>query len=338
VAAGWVTVALPIRNGERYLDEVLGAVRRQRVDRELELLIVDSGSTDRTLDIARMHGARIHEIPPESFSHGGTRNLIMELARGDHVAFLTDDATPAHDDWLQAMLDSFGAAEDVALAWGPQRPRAGAPLAVKAELRRWFANWEHADGSVDVQRLERSSEALAAYESQRWRWQFFSDVNSCVARWAWERIPFQPVPIAEDQVIGREMIEAGFAKVFHPRAAVYHSHDFPPWRFFQRYFEEYRGLRETLGVVHPPSLRQGAGEVIGLLRQDRAYLRDVEGLSRLRSLPRLAPSLRHHSLRLLGAALGSRADRLPAAVRRTLSIEGRDTFAPYSRPPSGPAP
>ncbi len=106
-----VTVGLPIRNGERYLDEVLGAVREQKVDREVELLIVDSGSTDRTIEIAESHGARVHRIPSHEFSHGGTRNLIMELARGDHVAFLTDDATPAHDGWLRALLDAFAAAD-----------------------------------------------------------------------------------------------------------------------------------------------------------------------------------------------------------------------------------
>ena len=103
MAAG-VTVAIPVYNGARYLDEVLTAVRAQRVDRELELLIVDSGSTDGSLEIAAAHGARVHRIDKRSFSHGGTRNRMMELAEGDHVAFLTQDATPAHVGWLAALL------------------------------------------------------------------------------------------------------------------------------------------------------------------------------------------------------------------------------------------
>ena len=44
--AGTVTVAIPVRNGGRYLAEVLEAVKSQDVDREVELLVVDSGSTD----------------------------------------------------------------------------------------------------------------------------------------------------------------------------------------------------------------------------------------------------------------------------------------------------
>jgi rhamnosyltransferase len=101
-----VTVAVPVYNGARYLDEVLGAVRAQRVDRELELLVIDSGSTDGSLEIAERHGARIHRIPKAEFSHGGTRNLAMEMASGEHVAFITQDATPAHDGWLAALLEA----------------------------------------------------------------------------------------------------------------------------------------------------------------------------------------------------------------------------------------
>src|SRR3954452_24908160 len=100
-----VTVAIPVLNGARYLNEVLAAVRAQRVDREVELLIVDSGSTDASLDVAERHGARIHRIPNHEFSHGGTRNLAMQRAEGEHVAFLTQDATRASDGWLAAMLE-----------------------------------------------------------------------------------------------------------------------------------------------------------------------------------------------------------------------------------------
>src|SRR5919206_4872067 len=99
------TVAIPVLNGARYLREVLAAVRAQRVDREVELLIVDSGSTDGSLEIAEEHGARIHRIHKSEFSHGGTRNRMMAMARGEHVAFLTQDATPASPRWLPALLE-----------------------------------------------------------------------------------------------------------------------------------------------------------------------------------------------------------------------------------------
>src|SRR3954447_9272727 len=160
--AAEVSVAIPVLNGARYLDEVLGAVRAQRVDREVELLIVDSGSTDGSLEIAERHGARIHRIPKQEFSHGGTRNLAMELAQGEHVAFLTQDATPAHDGWLAAMLEGFAQADDVALVSGPHDPRPDASHMIKCERERHFATWANGAG-VDIQRIEHTGPGMRAY-------------------------------------------------------------------------------------------------------------------------------------------------------------------------------
>ena len=240
-----VTVAIPVLNGARYLDEVLTAVRAQVVDREVELLVWDSGSTDGSLEIAERHGARIHRIPKSEFSHGGTRNRMAAMARGEHIAFLTQDATPASPRWLAALLEGFTLADDVAAVFGPHVPRPDASHMIKCEMERHFAVWGEGR-SVDVQRIDRSPAGLAAYRAFPGRWTFLSDVNCAVARWALERIPYRDVPYAEDQLLGRELVEAGYAKVFHPDAAVVHSHDYSPGRFLCRYFDEFRSLREVL--------------------------------------------------------------------------------------------
>jgi glycosyltransferase involved in cell wall biosynthesis len=326
-----VTVAIPVLNGARYLDEVLAAVRAQDLDRELELLVVDSGSSDGSLEIARRHGATVHEIPASEFSHGGTRNLAMGLARGDHVAFITQDATPAHQRWLASLLEGFRVADDVALVFGPHVARPDASHMIKSEMERHFASW----GSEEpgVQRLDRSPAGIAAYRANPGWFTFFSDVNGCVARWAWEQVPYRVVPYAEDQLIGREMIEAGFAKVFSPRAAVLHSHDYPPGEFFRRYFDEFRAMREVLGHVEPAGMRRSARTVRGLTGADGRWLRS-HGVSGSALAPPLMRSALHHSARMAGAILGTRADRLPASLRGRLSLEGRSTFSPYTVPRS----
>jgi glycosyltransferase involved in cell wall biosynthesis len=331
-AAEAVTVAIPVLNGARYLDEVLGAVRSQRSDREIELLVVDSGSTDGSLDIARRHGATIHEIPREQFSHGATRNLMMGLARGAHVAFLTQDATPAHEDWLAALLEGFEQAEDVAAVFGPHEPRPDASHMIKSEMERHFASW--GDGErIDVQRLDRSPRGIAEYRRFPGQLTFLSDVNCALARWAWERVPYREVPYAEDQLLGRELIEAGFAKVFHPAARVLHSHDYPPAAFLRRYFDEFRSLREVLGFVQPWGPVRTLQDVRGLVGADRRWLRErgVRGRALVRPL---LVSGRHHGLRMAGSIVGTRADRLPPVVRGVLSLEGRSTFTPFDVPAS----
>jgi glycosyltransferase involved in cell wall biosynthesis/GT2 family glycosyltransferase/SAM-dependent methyltransferase len=327
-----VTVAIPVLNGAEYLDEVLGAVRAQVVEHEVELLVVDSGSRDASLEIAERHGARVHEIPKSEFSHGGTRNLMMELARGDHVAFLTQDATPADEDWLTALLEGFEQADDVAAVFGPHVAREDASHVIKAEMKRHFENWG-SGVAIDVQRLDRSPEGLAAYRAEPGKLTFLSSVNFMLARRAWEQVPFRPVPYAEDQLLGRELIESGFAKVFHPRAAVLHSHHFPPNRFLRRYFDEFRGLREVLDHREPANARHIVRSVRALTRTDREWL-EREGVNGRDLRRAVRHSRRHNSARVVGAALGSRADRLPSWLRRQLSLEGRDTFTPVEVPPS----
>jgi glycosyltransferase involved in cell wall biosynthesis len=325
-----VTVAIPVLDGARHLDEVLSAVRAQRIDRTLEILIVDSGSTDGSLDIAARHGARIHRIAKEEFSHGGTRNRMMELAEGRHVAFLTQDATPAHDGWLAALLEGFTLADDVALVFGPHEPRPDAPHMIKVEMERHFAVW---GDDVHVQRLAHTAGELAAYRAFPGKWTFFSDVNGCVARSAWEQVPYREVPYAEDQLLGREMIEAGFAKVFHPRARVLHSHHYPPVRFLRRYFDEFRSLREVLDHVEPAHPLNTPRSIRALARNDQRWLRE-RGVTGTRLTRAVAASYRHHTIRQAGAIVGTRADRLPPRLRRALSLEGRDSFSRYDVPAS----
>jgi rhamnosyltransferase len=307
-------------------------VRSQDVDREVEIVVVDSGSTDGSLDIARQHGARVHEIAKTEFSHGGTRNLLMRLASGDHVALLTQDATPASSRWLQSLLDGFGQAADVAAVFGPHLPRPGASHMIHSEMERHFATWG-GGRSIAVQRLEPTPAGIAAYRRAPGELSFMSDVNCCLARWAWEQIPYREVPYAEDQLLGRELIEAGYAKVFHPDAAVLHSHDYPPVQFFRRFFDEFRSLREVLGYVVPAGPTTTLRDVRGLVSADREWLQShgVHGTDLFLSL---ASSTRHWTIRMAGAILGSRADRLPPAVRRRLSLEGRETFVPYDVPQS----
>ena len=326
-----VTVAIPVLNGARYLDEVLAAVRGQRIDRELEILIVDSGSTDGSLEIARRHGAVVHEIPKSEFSHGGTRNKMMGIARGDHVAFLTQDATPAHDEWLAALLEGFDQADDVAAVFGPHEARPDASHMIKSEMERHFARWGNGGREMDIQRLDPSPEGIEAYRDFPGQLTFLSDVNCAIARWAWEQVPYRDVPYAEDQLLGRELIEAGFAKVFHPQARVLHSHNYAPVAFFRRYFDEFRSLREVLGFRQPWGPRQTVRDVRGLVGADRRWLRaqGVEGSALVRPL---LVSGRHHSGRMAGSIIGTRADRLPAALRRMLSLEGRETFTPHDVP------
>jgi glycosyltransferase involved in cell wall biosynthesis/GT2 family glycosyltransferase len=325
-----VTVAVPVFNGEQTLGEVLSAVSGQRVAAQVEILVLDSSSTDDSAEISGAHGAVVYQIPRSQYSHGGSRNLIMKLASGEFVAFLTQDATPAHEGWLAALLEGFEVAVNVGAVFGPHLPRPTASHMIARELEHHFATW---GSDIAVQQLERSPRGLAEYRANPGKMTFLSDVNCCIRRTAWEHVPYREVPYAEDQLLGRELIEAGYAKVFHPRAQVFHSHDYRPVTFVRRYFDEYRGLREVLDYREPSNPLRTIRTIRDLAAADRDWLAARDLGTTERGLG-YAKSLRHHTLRQFGAVLGSHADRLPSIGRRVLSLEGRSTFRPYHVPES----
>jgi rhamnosyltransferase len=325
-----VSVAIPVRNGGTALSRTLAAVCAQTI--EHELLVCDSGSSDGSVDVALSHGARVLQIDPSSFSHGGVRNLLMRDAEGARVAFLTQDAQPADEHWLQRLLGGFELAEDVAIVYGPYLPRPHAALPVRIELERWFSSLSP-DGRPRVERLGQHERSLPAVELIGRRG-FFSDANGCVARAAWEQVPFREVPYAEDRVLALDMLRAGFAKAYVPAAAVLHSHDYSTLEQLRRSFDEWRGLREVYGWREPARPTY----VVGQLRGELGHaLREpaMSALPPVRRLVMLAGVGRHHMVRLAGALLGSRADLLPSWLRRRLSLERRASFIPSA--PSIPA-
>ena len=96
-SAKTVSVAIPVRNGGATFPPLLDAIRAQRIDREVEIVVADNASTDGTREEAARRGAVIVDVPAGEFSHGGTRDLLMERATGEHVAFVTDDVLPVGD-------------------------------------------------------------------------------------------------------------------------------------------------------------------------------------------------------------------------------------------------
>jgi glycosyltransferase involved in cell wall biosynthesis len=91
-----VTVTVLTFNRDRFIDAILTAVEAQTYDGDVDILVVDSGSTEDTLSIVASHSAvRLHAIPNSEFGHGKTRNLAAHLAASEVVAYLTHDAAPS---------------------------------------------------------------------------------------------------------------------------------------------------------------------------------------------------------------------------------------------------
>jgi O-antigen biosynthesis protein len=305
-------VVIPVRDGECHLSALLGALEREGPD---EVLVIDSGSRDRSTEIVRATGVELLEIPPEQFGHGRTRNLGAERTSGDLICFLTQDAVPL-EGWLAAHREAFELGERVGAAYGPHLPRGDTSPMIARELTEFFAGFS-SNGRPAVQGVDGPV--------------FLSNVNASYLRRCWEQIRFDDVAYAEDQAFARAMLAAGWEKVYHPGAAVEHAHDYGPVEFMRRYFDEYRGLRETLGHVEPISARGVAGTTRRQVRSDLRWMGD-QGWSAPRRSRWATRSAVHHAGRQVFAALGSRADRLPGRLQQAISLESRGV-APQRKAP-----
>lgn len=235
------TVIIPVLNGELYLDRLLDGLERQLFDGSFEILVIDSGSTDRSLAIVRAHpSVRLHEIPNSEFGHGTTRNLAARLARGRLLAYLTQDAIPENRGWLAAItapLDTAGL--DAVAVFGKQNPRPGCFPLQKYEIQAVFARF-----GTGVTGYERGDREPTAAELDVLA--FYSDVNSATRRdFLLETIPYRDLSYSEDMAFARDLIEAGYRKAYSALAAVEHSNDLTLREYGKRIFDETLAVRRV---------------------------------------------------------------------------------------------
>ncbi|GAO22225.1 family 2 glycosyl transferase [Alicycliphilus sp. B1] len=308
------SVLIPVKNGGALLGEVLDAVLAQSTPWPFEVVVVDSGSRDGSVECARQRGVRVEVIPAAEFGHGRTRNYLASLSRGDFLVFITQDARPADAHWLRHLVEGCDSAPDVAGAFGPHRAHPGARHVTERELAEHFAGFGSVLSRVQLEDRERFDREVGY---RQWL-HFFSNNNSCLRRSVWEKLPFPDVMFAEDQTWMLSAIKAGYAKAFVPEAAVYHSHDFGVWETLQRNFDEASSFQRDFGYDMQRSLARALASAVLLARRDARWLRQagVRGWSWLKHSAYMAGI---ELARTSGQFLGTRHQSLPVWLLRVIS-------------------
>lgn len=303
-----VSIILPTKNGGAEFRRCLSAVFDQAGAPSFEVIVIDSGSSDDTLDIARSFPVTLHQISPAEFGHARTRNLGASMARGRYLIYLTQDAVPANDHWLHSLVRNLEENDRVAGAYSRWLAKPDAdPLEAG-----WI--WYTFGAVKETRSLEGLSEAdRRTYNA---RLVLFSDVSSTIRRAVWERIPFdEKLAFAEDQGWAKGALEAGHTIIYEPQSIVYHSHRYSIGEYFKKSFDMGRSLR-TFSNGGPGLLMLLAG-----IPLQWVYLRK----SGFAASPwRVAHASTARAFGAAGHFLGSHHRLLPKALKRRMSTVPHD--------------
>ena len=224
-----ISVAILTKNGGDEFVEVLRRIGSQQIDADVEIVIVDSGSTDGTLQAARDHGVRIHQIPPEEFAFGDTRDLLFSKCRGDVIATISQDALPIGDMWLERLT----------------RPVRDGDADIVQGMENLIDKpfyWDR------IGRFNFSTEWNPFYEAYGRDW--LSTANLATSRSAWERTGLGPISMCSDKLFQKRASVGGLRTLYARDAVVEHGHEYSTSGLFKRLANEGMALR-LLGFEHP---------------------------------------------------------------------------------------
>lgn len=246
----YVTVVILTRNGLPLVERCLMGVLAQETPWPFEVLIIDSDSTDGTLELVQSLPIRVVSIQPCDFNHGDTRNLGAREAKGKFVVNLVQDAIPADTHWL-AHLVAAAESPGTAGSYGRELPRPSDTALVRLHMAQAL------DQKPEPVRQElpahRSWAELSPWE--RFRLASFRDTCSCLRREVWQVHPYRRIHYGEDLDWGKRVIQAGYALVYEPRAAVYHSHDRSSWYEMKRSYADHELVMRLFELQAYPRLR-----------------------------------------------------------------------------------
>jgi rhamnosyltransferase len=266
VSAPLVSIVIPTFNGGTRLRLVLEAIARQRAGFPVEIIVVDSGSTDGSAEWLATRPLTLVQIALDEFDHGETRNLGIERSRGDFVVLLVQDATPTTDTWLTALVAPLQQDPRLAGTFARQVPRPDASPLTKHYLSQWVA----AQAEPRVVFVPSQSTYDGWSPMERFEHCVFDNVCACLRRSVWEHHKFPPTPIGEDLAWAREVLLAGYGLAYVPDAVVEHSHDRSAWYELKRTWVLHQQLRRLFGlrtIPTVPGLLRAVGSSLALHRR-----------------------------------------------------------------------
>ena len=222
-----LSIVIRCFNEGRHIGRLLHGVTQQTL-RGVEIVIVDSGSTDGTLAVAKRYPTKIISIRPEDFSFGHSLNVGCQAATGEFLIITSGHVYPVYKDWLEQLITPF---EDpkIALVYGKQRGTETTAFSEHQVFAKWFA---------EESNLHQGHP-------------FCNNANAAIRREVWEKLPYnEDLTGLEDIDWAQRAMQMGFKIAYVANAEVAHVHNESPQQTYNRYRREAIALKRISPEEH----------------------------------------------------------------------------------------
>tara|TARA_B100001057_G_scaffold497660_1_gene602396 strand:- start:1482 stop:2378 length:897 start_codon:yes stop_codon:yes gene_type:complete len=224
-----VSVVIRTLNEATYLDELLQVIGLQiKDDFDVEVVIIDSGSTDGTLGIAESHGCRVTFITKDQFTFGRSLNMGSDFARGDILVYVSGHCVPSSDDWLKNLINPIinGTAT---YTYGRQIGRD----TTKYSERKIFEKYFPSTSNIPQKGF------------------FCNNANSAISQKTWRAFKFnEEITGLEDMEMSKRICYEGGQVAYIAEACIYHIHNEHWHQTRRRYERESIALQLIMPEVH----------------------------------------------------------------------------------------
>jgi glycosyltransferase involved in cell wall biosynthesis len=221
------SIVIRAYNEEKYIGRLLEGIRQQTVQ-DVEIILVDSGSTDGTVSVAESFGARTVRIPSSEFTFGRALNLGIQAATRELLAIASAHVYPVYPDWLECLLRPFEA-QKIALTYGKQRGPEGAHFSEQQIYYQWYPD----NG--------KPRQATA----------FCNNANAAIRKSLWEKTPYdETLTGLEDLAWAKWAKEQGYDIAYVAEAEIIHIHHETPRGVFNRYRREGMAFKQIYPEAH----------------------------------------------------------------------------------------
>jgi glycosyltransferase involved in cell wall biosynthesis len=241
-----VSIIIPTYNGGEIFRKTLEIITSQNFSDEIDLVVIDSGSSDETVLVAESAGAKVLRIENKEFHHSRTRNSALQLAKFEKIVYLVQDAIPVSEKWLSLLCESLDQ-KDVVSVSVRQIPHADADVFARFQVEfhgEYLGNKPHLQQVESPETFRNLSYDEALHTIRH------DNVCSIYRRKLLECYPFPDVEFAEDMAWAHAMLLRGFKLLYDPRIVVSHSHNRPPDYRFKRSIVESIACAKILGRVN----------------------------------------------------------------------------------------